>query len=208
MKKTVFASFLGILLLSGCTIFPKPDTTIATYNFIADTSSKTSVSDQQITKNGKKILVSHVSAPLWLDTKAIHYRLAYHNALQTYAYAHSRWSAPPAFLLTQHIKQKIAADTHYLVIKDSGMAIPDNELHVELEEFSHIFDTLVDSHVVIRFRASLVSNTHRLHTQKTFTAKQAAQSADAAGAVKAFSIASNQLISELIYWLNEELNNR
>ena len=165
MKKTVFASVLGILFLTGCTVIPKPDTTVTTYNFIVDTSVKTSQSDQQIIKNGKKILVNHVSAPLWLDTKAIHYRLDYHNASQTYTYANSRWISPPPFLLTQQIKQKIATDTNHLVIKNSGMAITENELHIELEEFSHIFDTLTDSHVVIRFRASLVNNTHRLIAQ-------------------------------------------
>lgn len=207
MKKTVFASVVGILLLSGCSVFPKPDTTVATYNFIVDSSAETNQPDQQVIKSGKKILVNPVFAPIWLDTKAIPYRLDYHNTSQTYTYAHSRWSAPPAILLTQQIKQKIAADTNHLVIKDSGMVIAENELHVELEEFSHIFDTITESRIVIRFRASLVNNTHRLIAQKIFTAQQAAQSADAAGAVKAFSIASNQLIDELIYWLNEELNN-
>lgn len=207
MKKTVFASVLSILLLSGCTVFPKPATTVATYNFIVDSPAESNQSDQQIIKNGKKILVTPMTAPLWLDTKAIHYRLAYHNASQSYAYANSRWSAPPAFLLTQQIKQKIAADTKHLVIKDSSIAIAENELHIELEAFSQVFDTVSNSHVVIRFRVSLVNNAHRLIAQKIFSASQPSPTADAAGAVNAFSIASNQLTDELIHWLSRELDN-
>ncbi|MCB1985114.1 MAG: membrane integrity-associated transporter subunit PqiC [Burkholderiales bacterium] len=207
MKKLLVVFGVVIVLLSGCTIFPKPNATVATYNFIADTPAKTNQLGQSAIKNGKKILVTHTTAPLWLDTQAIYYRLVYHNPFQSYAYANSRWSSPPAFLLTQQIKQKIAAETNHLIIKDSSMAVVENELHIELEEFSHIFDTLTDSRVVIRFQASLVNNSHRLIAQKTFSAQQMAQSANATGAVNAFSIASNQLMDELIHWLNIELSN-
>ncbi|MCP5244690.1 MAG: membrane integrity-associated transporter subunit PqiC [Burkholderiales bacterium] len=205
--KILFVVFVTVIvLLSGCTIFPKPNTTVATFNFIADTSAKNNQLDQPAAKSGKKILITHTTAPLWLDTQAIYYRLAYHNPFQSYAYSNSRWSSPPAFLLTQQIKQKIAADTNHLIIKDSSMAIVENELHIELEDFSHIFDTLTDSRVVIRFQASLVNNSHRLIAQKVFSAQQMAQSPDATGAVNAFSIASNQLMDELIQWLNIELS--
>ena len=207
MRISFVVFMAGIMLLSGCTIFPKPNTAAATYNFIADTPEKKNQLDQPTIKSGKKILVKHTSAPPWLDSQAIYYRLVFHNPFQSYAYANSRWSSPPAFLLTQQIKQKIAAETNHLIIKDSSMATVENELHIELEEFSQIFDTLTDSRVVIRFQASLVNNSHRLIAQRAFSIQQAAQSADASGAVNAFSIASNQLMDELINWLNIELNN-
>ena len=200
-----FTLLLGILFISGCTIIPEKNTNIATYNFAADAIADTDPSIRQIGKDGRKILVSTATAPLWLDTRAMHYRLRYHNRSQSYTYANSRWASPPAFLLTQQIKNKIADTTRHLVIKDSGMAIPENELHIELEEFSQIFDTLNDSHIVIRFRASLVNNTHRLIAQKIFSAKQEAPSADAAGAVEAFAIASNELVDTLVGWLQTEL---
>ncbi|SER41614.1 cholesterol transport system auxiliary component [Nitrosomonas sp. Nm51] len=199
MKK--FTLIVGILFISGCTIIPETNKNIATYNFAAGTDP----SVRQTGKDGRKILVATVSAPLWLDTRSIHYRLNYYNRSQSYTYANSRWSSPPAFLLTQQIKNKIAGTTRHLVVEDSGVAIADNELHIELEEFSQIFDTLNDSHVIIRFRTSLVSNTHRLIAQKTFSARQKAPTADAAGAVEAFSIASNELVDALVEWMQTEL---
>jgi cholesterol transport system auxiliary component len=204
MKKSVF--IFGLLLLTGCTVIPRPDPSTATYNFTVLTPSAEQ-SEQQHIKNGKKILIPQATAPLWLDNPAIHYRLAYHNAAQSYTYANSRWSSPPAFLLTQQIKQKIAAGTHHLVIKDSSVATADYELHIEIEEFSQIFDTLTNSYVAIRFRASLVNNTHRLVGQKIFNTTHATATADAAGAVSSFTVASNQLINELIEWLNGTVNN-
>lgn len=154
----------------------------------------------------KKILVPQITAPSWLDTPAIHYRLAYHNAAQSYTYANSRWSSP-RISLTQQIKQKIAADTHHLVIKDSSVAIVEYELHIEIEEFSQIFSTLSDSYVSIRFRASLVNHAHRLIAQKIFSTSHAAATADAAGAVDGFTIASNRLMNELVEWLNSAVDN-
>ncbi|MDC8446052.1 MAG: ABC-type transport auxiliary lipoprotein family protein [Nitrosomonas sp.] len=206
MKKS--AVIFGLLLLTGCTVIPRPDSSTAIYNFTVPTplTEQRQQSQQQRVKNGKKILIPQVTAPLWLDNPAIHYRLAYHNAAQSYTYASSRWSSPPAFLLTQQIKQKIAADTHHLVIKDSSVAIVEYELHIEIEEFSQIFDTLTDSHVAIRFRASLVNNAHRLIAQKIFSTTHAAATADAAGAVSGFTVASNQLVDELIEWLDNAVN--
>lgn len=204
MKKSAF--ILGLLLLTGCTVIPRPDPSTAIYNFTVHAFS-TKQPEQQRVKNGKKILIAQITAPLWLDNPAIHYRLAYHNATQSYTYANSRWSSPPAFLLTQQIKQKIAADTHHLVIKDSSVAIAEYELHIEIEEFSQIFDTLTDSYVAIRFRASLVNNAHRLIAQKIFSTTHTAATADAAGAVSGFTAASNQLVDELIEWLDGTVNN-
>ncbi|MBX3630363.1 MAG: membrane integrity-associated transporter subunit PqiC [Nitrosomonas sp.] len=205
MKKSTV--ILGLLLLTGCTVIPKPDSSTAIYNFAVYAPSPVERPEQHIVKNGKKILIPQITAPSWLDTPAIHYRLAYHNAAQSYTYANSRWSSPPAFLLTQQIKQKIAADTHHLVIKDSSVAIVEYELHIEIEEFSQIFNTLSDSYVSIRFRASLVNNAHRLVAQKIFSTSHATATADAAGAVDSFTIASNRLMNELVEWLNSAVDN-
>ncbi|WP_090659028.1 ABC-type transport auxiliary lipoprotein family protein [Nitrosomonas marina] len=197
--------FLSMLFVSGCTILPETSKDIATYNFAADDTDESGSDSQHSGKDGRKILVAPITAPLWLDNRGINYRLKYHNRAQSYTYANSRWSSPPAFLLAQQIKRKITTATRHLVIKDSSMAIAENELHVELEEFSQVFDTLNDSHVIIRFRASLVNNTHRLIAQKIFSIKQIAPTADAAGAVEAFSIASNKLADGLVEWLQSEI---
>lgn len=204
MKKTIII-MLGFLLLTGCTLIPKPDVNTAVYNFVANTSPQATQIDQPTVKSGKKILIANVTVPLWLDTPAIQYRLDYHNTARSYTYANSRWSSPPAFLLTQQIKQRIAADTRHLVIKDSSVAIAEYELHIELEAFTHVFSTPSDSHVLVRFRASLVNNAHRMIAQKIFSTTHAAVTPDAPGAVDAFTAASGQLTDSLVDWLNASM---
>ncbi len=211
MKKTAFLA-LVLLLSSACTLIPKPGIPVTTYDFNSQPHTATHQLGQAGQPGGKtskkiSILLKPVAAPLWLDTQAIHYRLAYHNRSQAHAYAQSRWSSPPAFLLTQQINEKIAAQSDYLVIKDSSIAVAEYTLHIELEAFSQIFDTQDDSHVIMRFRASLINNAHRIIAQKTFSAIEPALTANAAGAVNAFSIAGNRLTIDLIHWLNSNLDN-
>ncbi|MEE9580644.1 MAG: hypothetical protein V3V74_04950, partial [Nitrosomonadaceae bacterium] len=59
---------------------------------------------------------------------------------------------------------------------------------------------------VIRLRASLVHRSSRsLQAQRNFSIKQAAPTANAAGAVQALTESSDKLTEDLITWLAEEL---
>ncbi len=204
MKK--FKLMLSVLLISGCSVTPQAKIPIATYNFAVYPPEYTGQPIQTGEQKGKKILIAPITAPSWLDTRDISYRLAYHNPIQAYTYAHSRWASPPAFLLTQQIKQRITDTTSHLVINDSSIAIAENRLYIELEEFSQIFGSEHDSHVMIRFRASLVNNTHRLIAQKSFSTLETTPTADAQGAADAFAVANNRLLGDLVQWLQTALN--
>src|SRR5690349_19515086 len=81
------------------------------------------------------LLVPDVSAPAWLDGNGIVYRLAYDNSARPQAYAGSRWVSPPAALLTQRLRGRLAgAAGGVLTVGDGARA--DYALRVELEDFS------------------------------------------------------------------------
>ncbi len=206
MTKAILLMVTAIVyLLSGCTALHKSPPAIATYDLGIQSHTQNRL--QPSHKHRKSILIADATVPTWLDSTAIHYRLRYHNPSQSYSYANSRWRASPAAILTQQIRDRIVADTDEQVIKNSGTAKTDYILHIELEEFTQLFDTTQDSHVVIGLRASLIERSSRnLLAQKDFNIKEKAPTADATGAVFALGSASNQLTDQLIAWLTAELS--
>jgi cholesterol transport system auxiliary component len=150
--------------------------------------------------------VTEATAPTWLDSTAIHYRLAYYDLAQTYAYASNRWASPPATLLTQWIRSRIAGISDGGVMSAADSVQTDYILRLELEEFTQIFDTADQSRAVVKLRASLINrSTRSLAAQRSFHVEQAAPEPNAAGAVRALAEASDKLIGDLLNWLVEEL---
>ncbi len=199
--------FLIICLTgTGCTITPHTKTPVSIYDFgIQQDSNAHSIPAQQ-QELWSSLLISEAKSPIWLNSKAIQYRLAYLDPAQSYTYANSRWAAAPATLLTHQIRNYISAVTNDKVISTSDGTRTDFTLRLELEEFSQVFDTVDTSHVVIKLRASLVHRGSRLlKAQHNFNIEQATPTANAAGAVQALTKSSKQLTENLIAWLIEEL---
>ena len=192
--------------LAGCALAPEAQIPLSVYDFGLQQVSKTySASDQQ-RQLSTSLLIAEVKSPVWLNSHAIQYRLAYRDPTQSYTYANSRWAAAPATLLTHRIRNRIANVTNDKVVSTSDGARADFTLHLELEEFSQVFDTVDTSHVIIRLRASLVHRSSRsLKAQRNFSMEQAAPTANAAGAVQALTESSDKLTEDLIAWLAEEL---
>jgi len=206
MIKIPLVLFLIAYLLSGCVALNKSQSPISIYDLGRQQTQPAKHMPQLPIQQRKSLLIADATAPSWLDNNAIQYRLLYHTPMQSNTYASSRWIAAPAALLTQQIRNRIVTNTNEQVIKDNSTAKADYVLHIELEEFTQIFDTMDSSHIVIGLRASLVErNTRKLLTQRDFSIIGKAPSADATGAVFAFSSASNQLINELVDWLTAEL---
>jgi cholesterol transport system auxiliary component len=153
----------------------------------------------------REITVADASAPAWLDSPALVYRLAYRDAAQPRAYAESRWVAPPAALFTVQLRQRLAATTR------SGVLVPDDgvrtavTLRVELQEFSQVFDGPDRSRAVVRVRAVLVAD-GRLLAQTSFALDRSAPSPDAAGGARALVLAADAAIDRLIGWAADTLN--
>lgn len=136
-----------------------------------------------------------VKAPYWLDSSGIEYRLLYETPLKRRSYAGSRWAGAPAPLLAQRLRQQLGlvgagAQTTCL-------------LHLELHEFSQVFDTPQRSRGMLQGSASLFDAGHRLVAERQLASEQPAPGADARGGVSALVSASEELGRQLIVWLND-----
>ena len=199
---TKFSAVFLAVLLTGCTLTPKTLAPVSIY----DLGPATSVTVTGSSRLSQAIIqVMDVTAPVWLDTQSIHYRLAYHDPARIYAYAGSRWAAPPAKLLTERFRQYFASHAidSQKYYKNKESHVPAHYLlKIELGEFTQIFHAQNDSRIIIRLRASLYEpNTHLPVAQRSFTGERPAQTADAAGAVAAFILVSDNLLDELVQWL-------
>jgi cholesterol transport system auxiliary component len=205
MKKTLL---FVMLLLTGCATAPHSQIPAAVYDFglqsPADVPAASALSGQS--QLMVSLLVAEATAPAWLDSQAIQYRLAYHDPAQTHSYANSRWVAAPAALLTQRIRSRITTVTNSGVVSAGDGVRADYALRLELEEFTQVFDTIEQSRAVVRLRASLVErSTRTLLAQRSFCVEQAAPTANATGAVRALTEAGDRLTGDLIDWLAAKL---
>lgn len=207
MKKLLILAILGI---AGCAI-PKAQTAVATYDFGAQRLAGPAVSENSDASGYPRLraslLVPDIMTPVWLDNTAIQYRLGYNDLARVHSYAANRWASTPGSLLVQRIRSRIAAISDGGIVSVIEGARTDYTLRLELEEFTQVFDTEENSHAVVKFRASLISRGSRvLISQRSFSAEQAAPSANAPGAVHALTDASDKAIGDLITWLVEELS--
>jgi len=203
MKRLLFPA-LAMLLFAGCAA-TRTQAPVAIYDFgLQRDETNVRVISSQPRLPGR--LSVGVTSPIWLDSPAIQYRLAYHDPARSYVYANNRWAAAPGTLLAQRIKSRIAAVSNDGVLSPADRVPASYALQLELEEFAQVFDTTDQSRGLVRMRASLIGrSTRSLLAQRSFSMQQAAPTANAAGAVHALTGASNKLIDDLIDWLGEKL---
>ena len=144
-----------------------------------------------------------------IDKLAVLYRLGYADAQQLRPYAQAHWSMPAAGLVQQRLRQ-ILAQQHTVVPAGEGVAMTRIEgklplvLQVELEEFSHFFESPTVSFAVLRLRATLVENTAigaKVLAQRQVLRRQPASTPDAPGGVRAWGEATDAAARELAVWL-------
>jgi len=144
------------------------------------------------------VKVLAVGAPRNLETDAFVYRLSYVDAQRTGSYSNSHWTMPPAQLLTQRLREALAARGPILSGADPVRAVP--LLEVELTGFEQVFDAPEQSHGLVSVRATLTQQ-GRVVGQRSFTASAPAASADASGGARALAAASDDVIGQLSAWL-------
>jgi len=147
----------------------------------------------------REITVARVTAPAWLDSPALVYRLAYRDASQPRSYVESRWVAPPSELFTAQLRQRFAATTRSGVLAPHDGVRSALTLRVELLEFSQVFDAPDRSRALVRVRAALVAD-GRLIAQTSISADQPTPSADAVGGAHALAQAADVAIDRVIDW--------
>lgn len=188
-------------MLTGCSLGPKMTEQPASYDLGPSRTAPTTGPGI-----GALLALPEVIAPAWLSSNGIVYRLNYDNATRAHAYTLSRWTAPAPALLTQRLRSRFAAAAPNGIVTGPDGVRADYVLRVELEDFSQSFDAPASSRAAVRARASIVSLANRtLVAQREFAIEQAAPTPDAAGAVRALSAASEELVESLLKWTEERL---
>ena len=145
------------------------------------------------------LVVTDATGSPALDSERMYYRLNYADPLQARNYANSRWSSTPLQMVSQRIKSRVAqSGVKVLGVTDAAAGLP--ILRLEVDEFSHTFDSVSQSHGLLVLRASLFQG-HKLVDQKTFKRQSAAGSADAAGGARALAASTDAAAADVIAWL-------
>jgi len=145
------------------------------------------------------VLIYDVSAPAWLDSPLIYYRLAYQDAARPLAYADSRWVGSPAELIGSRVRGRLAASGKGGVVHPADGTRASYALRVELDEFAQVFDAPGQSKAVVRLRATILGK-NALVAQKNFSVERPAGKADAEGGVRALIEASDEAVDQLVAW--------
>ncbi len=147
------------------------------------------------------LALADVEAPPALEGAAVVYRLGYADAQQLRPYALARWSMPPAQLVRLRLRDALSQRGPVVAPVD-GAALW--LLRVELDEFSQLFDAPASSSGVVRLQASLF-NGNRLVAQRVVSARAPAPSADAAGGVRALTLATDDAVKQVSVWVAEQM---
>ena len=186
MKKWILAL---TILLAACGVGPKAKDPVGVYDFGLPGAA------QAVAANGPnqvRLNQALVSAPVWLDSPSLHYRLAYANAARPAAYVQTRWVSAPSHLIEARLKERAVAGGVLL-----GGAGPG--LRVELDEFAQVFDQQKSSRAVLRARASLAAG-RDVTAQKAFVIEVPAATPDGPGGADALAQAANRLVDDVLAW--------
>jgi len=138
--------------------------------------------------------IADVTAPPWLATDGIAYRLAFQQAQRQEHYRDSLWAAPPAALLTQRLRERLAA-------VPSCAGRPAGLLAVNLDEFEQVFASATTSQVVLRLHATLWPAGTGAALQQHWRLERPA-APDAPGAVRGLAQAVDDWLPQLGNWLS------
>ena len=202
----LFASGLMVLgLLGGCAGLVDKPLRATLYDF--GPGQVTASATQQPSR--PPLVLADIDAAGALEGSAVLYRLGYADQHQLRPYAQARWSAPPTQLVRQRLREQIGRDRVVLnpgegaVLARSGGLLP-RALRIELEEFSHYFESPTQSVGLLRLRATLMESTaggEKLLAQRNVVVQRPAPTADATGGVRALTAAVDAAADELMQWL-------
>jgi cholesterol transport system auxiliary component len=205
MKRRLFA-LVAVAALAGCKALPDKPTRQTMYD-LGPAPAATARATPQL----GAVVLPDLEVNGILETPALLYRLGYEDPHQLRPYAFARWTAPPAQLVRQRLRDIVGRDRPVLdaaagaALARSGGTRPPM-LRVELEEFSQQFDTPGASQGVLRLRCTLLESTaggERLVAQRSFDVQRPAPSADAPGGVRALTAATEAAAQDIAAWLQQ-----
>ena len=178
-----------VALLAGCLSQPRTPEP-ALYDLGIAAAGKPMVPSTNAEPSAVRI---RTSARSWLDSTAMHYRLIYVDPMRILTYAYARWVAPPAELVGQRLRQRLA---------ESGTGAgpgSTHEIDIDLEEYEQLFETPTQSFGRVTAQVRLLSGAST--KAATFTEQVAAQTPDAVGGVRALAAATDVLIGRVVDWM-------
>lgn len=199
-----FLAVAAFALLAACSALPDKPVREALYDF-----GPLGTEAPSETPTGAPLVLPDLEVGASLESPSLNYRLGYADAFQLRPYAYARWSAPPGQLVRQRLRDHLGRTRPVLdaaggaSLARRGGALPP-VLRVELEEFSHLFDSPTQSRGVVRVRCTLLESTpagERLVAQRSFTVERPAPTADAAGGVRALTAATDAVAQDIGTWL-------
>ena len=206
LNRTLRACFAVLVaLLAGCSSFVDKPVRATLYDF--GPGPITAQPAKQSTKAA--LVLADIDAAGAMEGTVVLYRLGYADNHQLRPYAQARWSAPPPQLVRQRLREQLGRDRIVLnpvegaALARSGGSLP-RALRIELEEFSHYFESPSQSVGLLRLRATLLENTaggEKLLAQRNVVVQRPAPSADASGGVRGLTAAVDAAADELVQWL-------
>lgn len=198
---------LVAMLLAGCSSLPDKPVRATLYDF----GPGVAASAPSAAATQPPLVLAEVDAPVSFDGSPIMYRLGYADAHQLRPYALARWSAPPASLVRQRLREQLGRDRmvldaeEALALSRSGGSRP-RVLRIELEEFTHYFESTSESVGLLRLRCTLLDNGaagEKLVGQRIVTMRAPAPTPDAPGGVRALAAATDAAAREIAGWLQQ-----
>lgn len=205
MKIRPFLAIAVLTLLAGCASIVDKPVRASLYDF----GPGPVVAPESRLVTRAPLVLADLEASGALDGSAVLYRLGYADDHQLRPYSQARWSAPPPQLVRQRLREQIGRDRVVLnpgegaALARSGGLLP-RALRIELEEFSHLFQSPTQSVGLLRLRATLLENTaggEKLLSQRNVVIQRPAPTADAPGGVRALTAAVDAAAAELVQWL-------
>lgn len=147
------------------------------------------------------LALAGIDSPLAQHTTAMQYRLSYANAQELRPYGLARWSMPPGQLVQQRLRARLASQGP---VVELGQASAAYTLQVALEEFSQQFETPSSSQGLVQLRATLLKG-NALVAQQSFSARAPAPTPDAAGGVRALTLATDEAAQALASWIAQHM---
>ena len=194
----IAAVAIALGMLSGCAIAPDKPQRPAVYDFgPGATASRPATRQAPL----PALVLPEVEAAGAFDGTAMLYRLAYADAQQLRPYAQARWSMPPAALLRQRVREGLGVGRAVLSGGDAPAALT---LRLELEEFTHVFESPQRSAGLLRLRATLLdtrTGTGQLVAQREVVVQREASTPDAPGGVRALTACADAAVEEVARWL-------
>lgn len=203
-----FACAAALTLLAGCAGFIDKPVSRTLYDF-GPGAPATPASSPVATQS--PLVLADIESSGALDGFGVLYRLAYADANQLRPYAQARWSATPPQLVRQRLRELLGRERVVLNLGESAALARDAKaqpraLRIELEEFSHVFESPAQSFGLIRMRATLLENTtagEKVLSQRTIVAKEPASTPDAPGGVRALAMATDAAAANISQWLRQ-----